>query len=61
MENRLTTSEKVKIELSRRKMTQEELAVALDLTLMTISRRLSSNAWKPVEVFYMKHALGFDL
>jgi len=61
MENRLTTSEKVKIELSRRKMTQEELAVALDLNLMTISRRLSFNAWKPIEIFYMKHALGFDL
>ena len=61
MENRLTTSEKVKIELSRRKMTQEELGVALDLNLMTISRRLSSNAWKPLEIFYMKHALGFDL
>lgn len=61
MENRLTTSEKVKIELSRRKMTQEELAIKLELNLMTISRRLSSNAWKPIEVFYMKHALGFDL
>jgi transcriptional regulator with XRE-family HTH domain len=58
---RLTTSEKVKLELSRRKMTQEELGTALGLNLMTISRRLSSNAWKPLEVFYMKNALGFDL
>jgi len=58
---RLTTSEKVKIELSRKKMTQEELAEKLNLNLITISRRLSSNAWKPLEVFYMKHSLGFDL
>jgi len=61
MENRLTTSEKVKIELSRRKMTQEELGVALDLNKISISNRMTSNAWKPLEVFYMKHALGFDL
>ena len=61
MEKQLTTSEKVKIELSRKKMTQEQLANELGLNLMTISRRLSSNAWKPMEVFYMKHALGFEL
>jgi len=61
MERKLTTSEKVKIELSRRKMTQEELGVALDLNKISISNRMTSNAWKPLEVFYMKHALGFDL
>lgn len=61
MEQKLTTSEKVKIELSRRKMTQEELGVALDLNKISISNRMTSNAWKPLEVFYMKHALGFDL
>lgn len=61
MEKKLTTSEKVKIELSRRKMTQEELGVALDLNKISISNRMTSNAWKPLEVFYMKHALGFDL
>ena len=61
MEDRLTTSEKVKIELSRRKMTQEDLATALNLNLMTISRRISTNSWKPMEIFYMKNALGFDL
>lgn len=61
MEKRLTTSEKVKIELSRKKMTQEDLAKKLNLTLMTINRRLNTNAWKVTEVFYMKHSLGFDL
>lgn len=61
MENKLTTSEKVKIELSRRKMTQENLAIALNLNLMTINRRISTNTWKPTEVFYMKNALGFEL
>lgn len=61
MEDRLTTSEKVKIELSRRKMTQEDLATALNINLMTISRRISTNAWKPMEIFYMKNALGFDI
>lgn len=61
MEKKLTTSEKVKIELSRRKMTQEELGVVLDLNKISISNRMTSNAWKPLEVFYMKHALGFDL
>ncbi len=38
----------------------EQLAEALGINLMTISRRMSSNAWKPMEVFYMKHALGFE-
>lgn len=61
MEKKLTTSEKVKIELSRRKMTQEELGVALGLNKISISNRMTSNAWKPLEVFYMKHSLGFDL
>jgi hypothetical protein len=61
MEQRLTTSEKVKIEISRRKMTQEELGVALGLNKISISNRMTSNAWKPLEVFYMKHALGFNL
>lgn len=61
MENRLSTSEKVKIELSRNKMSQLELAEKLNLDQMTISRRMNSNAWKPIEIFYMKHSLGFDL
>jgi len=61
MNERLTTSEKIKIELSRKKMTQAELAKELNLDQMTISRRMTTNAWKPMEVFYMKNALGFDL
>lgn len=61
MEKKLTTSEKVKIELSRRKITQEELGVSLGLNKISISNRMTSNTWKPLEVFYMKHALGFDL
>ena len=59
--DRLTTSEKVKIELSRRNMTQTELGKKLNLNKMTISTRMQTNAWKPIEVFYMKHSLGFDL
>jgi Trp operon repressor len=58
---RLTTSEKVMIELRRKSMTQEELAEKLGVTAMTISRRIESNAWKPVEVYFMKYSLHFDL
>ena len=61
MENRLSTSEKIKIELSRRNMTQEDLAKKLNVDKVTVSNRMTSNAWKPLEVFYMKHALGFEL
>jgi transcriptional regulator with XRE-family HTH domain len=61
MENRLSTSEKIKIELSRRNMTQEDLAKKLNVDKVTISNRMTSNAWKPLEVFYMKNALGFEL
>ena len=61
MTKNLTTSEKIRVELKRKNMTQEQLAEALGINLMTISRRMSSNAWKPMEVFYMKHALGFEL
>jgi transcriptional regulator with XRE-family HTH domain len=59
--DRLTTSEKIKIELSRRNMTQVELAEKLGLDKVTISNRMTSNAWKPLEVFYIKNELGFDL
>lgn len=59
--DRLTTSEKVLIELRRKDMTRNELADKLQVNLMTISRRIESNAWKPVEVYYMKYKLGFDL
>lgn len=58
---KLTTSEKVRIELLRKSMTQADLAKALSVEPMTISRRLENNAWKPVEVFYMKNQLKFDL
>ena len=61
MQERLTTSEKIKIELSRKKMTQAELAKELNLDQMTISRRMTTNAWKPMEIFYMKNALGFNI
>jgi len=61
MIEKLTTSEKVKIELLRRKMTQTELAEKMSLDKMTISNRMSSNAWKDIEIYFMKHELGFDL
>ena len=59
--DKLTISEKVKIELQRKGMTQAELAEKLHVEPMTISRRMTSNAWKPMEVFYMKNSLKFDL
>jgi transcriptional regulator with XRE-family HTH domain len=59
--DRLTTSEKVAIELRRKSMTQEDLADKLNVTPMTISRRMESNSWKPMEVYFMKHNLHFDL
>lgn len=58
---KITTSEKVLIELRRKSMTQEELADKLGVTPMTISRRIESNSWKPVEIYYMKNKLLFDL
>jgi len=58
---RMTTSEIVKLELMRRNMTQLDLAEKLNVTSVTISNRLSTNAWKPMEIFYMKHKLGFNL
>lgn len=61
MEKKLTTSEKVKLELSRKKMTQNELAEKLNLDKMTISKRMNSNAWKAIEIYYMQNSLGFDL
>jgi len=61
MNENLTTSEKVRIELKRKNMTQEDLGQALKLDKVTISNRMTSNAWKPLEVFSMKHALGFEL
>jgi len=59
--DRLTTSEKVRIELLRKNMTQAELSEILGVEPMTISRRLSSNAWKPMEVFFMVNKLKFEL
>lgn len=59
--DRLTTSEKVRIELLRKNMTQADLAKALNVEPMTITRRLETNAWKPVEVFYMANKLKFEL
>jgi IS30 family transposase len=59
--DRLTTSEKVRIELLRKNMTQAELAKALNVEPMTISRRLETNAWKPIEIYYMTNKLKFQL
>jgi IS30 family transposase len=59
--DRLTTSEKVRIELLRKNMTQAQLAKALNVEPMTISRRLETNAWKPIEIYYMTNKLKFQL
>lgn len=58
---KLTTSEKVKIELSRKKMTQKELAEKLGVKEMTVSQRISSNSWKEIEIYFMRKELGFDI
>jgi DNA-binding XRE family transcriptional regulator len=58
---RLSTSEKVIVNLRRKDMTRAELAEKLGLTLMTINRRIESNAWRPVEIYYMTTALHFEL
>ena len=58
---RLTTSEKVLIELRRKSMTYEDLASKLNVNQMTINRRIESNSWKPIEVYFMKHNLHFDI
>ena len=57
----MTTSEKVKVNLMRKKMTQEELAKALELTPMTISRRIANNTWRVSEISHMKFVLKFDI
>jgi len=61
MLSELTISEKVKIELSRKKMTQIELAEKLGLNKVTISQRMTADSWKPTEISFMKHELGFNL
>ena len=58
---RLSTSEKVLIELRRKSISREELADKLGVNAMTINRRIDSNAWKPIEVYFMKNKLNFDL
>lgn len=57
----MTTSEKVKVNLMRKKMTQEELAKELELTPMTISRRIANNTWRVSEISHMKFVLKFDI
>ena len=42
-------------------LSEVDLAKKLNVDKVTISNRMTSNAWKPLEVFYMKHALGFEL
>jgi transcriptional regulator with XRE-family HTH domain len=57
----MTTSDKVKLELIRKGMTQADLAKLLKVTPMTISLRLKTNAWKPMEIYHLKYDLGFNL
>ena len=57
----ITTSEQIRIELVRKGITQAELAESLNLTPGAISYKIRDNIWKPVEIFYMKNKLGFDL
>lgn len=56
----MTTSEYVKINLMRKKMTQEELAKVLELTPMTISRRIADNTWRVSEISHMRYVLKFE-
>ena len=58
---RLTTSDKVKLELMRKAMSQQDLAEKMNVTPMTISNRLKTNAWKPMEIYLMKNDLGFKI
>jgi Trp operon repressor len=58
---RLTTSEKVLIELRRKSISRDELADKLGVNIMTVNRRIESNSWKPIEVYFMKNKLHFDL
>jgi transcriptional regulator with XRE-family HTH domain len=59
--DKLTISERVKIELQRKCMTQAELAEKLHVEPMTISRRMSSGKWKQTEIYFMKQSLKFEL
>jgi len=59
--DRLSISEKVLIELRRKSISRDELADKLGVNLMTVNRRIESNAWKPIEVYFMKNKLNFDL
>ena len=56
----MTLKEHVKVNLVRKNMTQEDLAKELELTPMTISRRMSTNKWRKPEISHMKHVLKFD-
>ena len=56
----MTLKEHVKVNLARKSMTQEDLAKELELTPMTISRRMATNNWRKPEISHMKHVLKFD-
>ena len=56
----MTLREHVKVNLARKNMTQEDLAKELELTPMTISRRMATNNWRKPEISHIKHVLKFD-
>ena len=57
----MTISESVKLNLMRKGMTQEALAKELEVTPMTISRKLSNNSFRKAEVSHMRHVLKFEI
>jgi len=57
----MSTSEKVILELYRKKMTQKQLAEKLDITTISVCYKIKNNTWKIGEIAFMKYELNFDL
>lgn len=57
----MTISENVKVNLMRKGMTQEALAKELEVTPMTISRKIQRNSFKKAEISHMRHVLKFEI
>jgi IS30 family transposase len=57
----LTTSEKVRIELKRKCMTQQELAEQMEQSRFTIGSKMKSNSWNLGDIYIMRYKLKFEL
>lgn len=57
----ITISEQIKIELSRKNITQAELSGKLGLTPAAISYKLRDNKWSKLEIYFLNNKHGFNI